>query len=271
LGRLIQLGRILFGIAIAGLGVEHLVCAWRGIFDSTRFAGVTVVPVIPWVPAHAWLACVVGLILIMTGLSLVVNVKARQAAILLGIAWFLAVLFLQATRLIASHFAERTVFFETLAICGAALTLAGALPAEAGSSQRPNIALDWLIKSGPCLFAISSIVFGVDHFMFAKFVASLIPPWIPWHLFWAYFTGVVFIATGVGIAIRWLGRFLASMLGLMFLLWFLLLHVPRVLGMAGIAGAPHNPNEWSSAIIALAMCGGSWICAGALPAPARRG
>jgi hypothetical protein len=52
---------------------------------------------------------------------------------------------------------------------------------------------------------------------------------------------------------RW-GSFL---LGTIFLLWFLLLHAPRVV----MAFRSHDPNEWSSAFIGLAMCGGSWICA----------
>jgi hypothetical protein len=55
---------------------------------------------------------------------------------------------------------------------------------------------------------------------------------------------------------RW-GSFL---LGTIFLLWFLLLHAPRVV-MAFRSHDPNAPNEWSSAFIGLAMCGGSWICA----------
>jgi hypothetical protein len=50
-------------------------------------------------------------------------------------------------------------------------------------------------------------------------------------------------------------------MGLMFLLWFVLLHAPRVLSLPkGL-----DPDEWSSAFIALAMCGGSWIAALSIP------
>jgi hypothetical protein len=51
-----------------------------------------------------------------------------------------------------------------------------------------------------------------------------------------------------------------SMLGAMFLIWFLILHSPRTIQ----AFCSHNPNapiEWSSAFIALRMYSGSWICA----------
>lgn len=48
----------------------------------------------------------------------------------------------------------------------------------------------------------------------------------------------------------------------MFAIWVLTLHLPRVLGLYGIAGAPRNPNEWSSLFIAIALWGGSWALAG---------
>jgi hypothetical protein len=48
----------------------------------------------------------------------------------------------------------------------------------------------------------------------------------------------------------------ATLSGLMFFLWVISLHLPRV------AAAVHNGDEWTSAFVALAMCGGSWVLAG---------
>ena len=56
------------------------------------------------------------------------------------------------------------------------------------------------------------------------------------------------------------GRLGAVLLGVMFLLWVVVLHAPRVLGSL------HNGDEWSSAFVALAMSGGSFMIAGTLPA-----
>ena len=42
------------------------------------------------------------------------------------------------------------------------------------------------------------IVFGAQHFMYAAFIATLIPAWIPFHLFWVYFTGAGFIVALAG-------------------------------------------------------------------------
>jgi len=51
----------------------------------------------------------------------------------------------------------------------------------------------------------------------------------------------------------------ATMLGVMFFLFVVLLHIPR------IAGNSSNGNEWTSGFVALAMCGGAWILANAAP------
>jgi hypothetical protein len=94
------------------------------------------------------------------------------------------------------------------------------LPVEERYPQPWNSALDWLIKSGRFIFAIALVVLGLDHFLFFRFVASLVPPWIPWHLFWAFFCGCAFMAAGVSIATRWMGQLGATLIGTMFLLWF---------------------------------------------------
>ena len=51
--------------------------------------------------------------------------------------------------------------------------------------------MGYLTKSGKYLFSIAFIIFGAQHFIYADFVATLVPRWMSWHLFWAYFVGVV--------------------------------------------------------------------------------
>jgi uncharacterized membrane protein len=100
------------------------------------------------------------------------------------------------------------------------------------------------------------IVFGIGHFQVAKFVATLIPAWIPLHLFWVYFTAIGFIAAGVSFAAGKHMRPMGLLLGLMFSLWVVLLHAPR------IARALHNGNEWNSGFVALTMAGCALLLAG---------
>jgi len=112
---------------------------------------------------------------------------------------------------------------------------------------------------GRIFVAVSLIVFGVQHFMYSGFVAGLVPDWMPKQLFWAYFVGVAFFAAAAGILTEMLARPAATLLGVMFFLFVLLLHIPR------ISLHSRNGNEWTSGFVALAMCGGAWVLASASP------
>jgi hypothetical protein len=72
-------------------------------------------------------------------------------------------------------------------------------------------------------------VIGAQHFMHAHFVAGLIPDWIPGHLFWAYFVGMAFFASAIAIMFRVSAVPASALLGLIFLLWVLFLHLPSTL------------------------------------------
>jgi hypothetical protein len=240
--------RILFAFTVAALGVENVLVA--------RYGDV-VVPVLPWIPAHhPFWACLMGLVLITLAGGILANARAWLAAVSLG-SLLLAYMLVRQVWGLVEHpldVSVRTGVFEVLAIAGAALTLASTLPA------RGN-AVDKLTGAGRFLFAFAMVVFGIDHFIVLDFVASLVPAWIPGGgLFWTCLTGAGFIAAGLSFATKWMAQWAGILLAAMFFLWFALLHAPR------IAQAPrsHDPNEWSSAFIALAMCGGGLIMASAI-------
>lgn len=119
-----------------------------------------------------------------------------------------------------------------------------------------NVSLKMLPR---VLVAISLIVFGVQHFIYGGFVATLVPAFMPGRLFWAYFVGMAFVAAAAGILTSMLARPAATMLGVMFFLFAVLLHIPRIIG------SPKNGDEWTSGFVALAMCGGAWILANSTP------
>jgi uncharacterized membrane protein len=92
------------------------------------------------------------------------------------------------------------------------------------------------------------LVSGVQHYLFTPFVATLVPAWIPNPMFWTYFAGAALIAGGIGLTLAATSRLAATLVGLMVLTWFVVLHVPRALAM-------HNQNEWTAVIEALAVSG----------------
>ncbi|MGA8308848.1 MAG: DoxX family membrane protein [Terriglobales bacterium] len=224
-------GRILYAIAMAEFGIQYVL---HGFMRGPALGP-------PFSPARPFWGYFTAVVLIIAAVGIATGKQTRCVAILLAITLLLRTLVVYAPRIVAHPHdpGPWTSGFEILAMCCAALVISG-------------------LAIGPTrwLFAISLAVFGTQHFLYAKFVATLVPSWIPGHLFWAYFVGVAFVAAALAIAIGKSARLAATLLGLMFFLWVISLHLPRV------AAAVHNGDEWTSAFVALAMCGGSWVLAG---------
>jgi uncharacterized membrane protein YphA (DoxX/SURF4 family) len=247
---LLKVGRFCFAISIAFFGLQYLLYG--------RLVG-GLPPVPPWTPGSRVLAYLIGVALIAPGLSIATLWHARLSATALGVLFLVCVVFLHAMRAseVLHDGIARTRAFEPLALSGVAFVLAAILPLQR-SYLGPPIGVNRLILLGRILFALSLIVFGVQHFMYAPFIAFLVPSWIPGHLFWAYFTGIALIAAGLSIATKMFAPVAATLLGVMFVLWVLVLHAPRVVAQ------PRNGDEWTSAFVALAFAGGSFILAAAL-------
>lgn len=243
-------GRCIFAAAIIALGVETMVCAR----NASHSVGPQhdVLPVLPWLPAIPGLAYAFGLIWVTCGAGLLTSRTLRSAALTLGSLLFLCTLVLDVPKYAVSiaSIPLRTLVFEPLSLA----CLAWLLP---GPGAIPN----WLERASRYLLAVSLIIFGIDHFLALAFIAALIPNWIPFHVFWVAFFGIAFIASGISIAFDILLRWGAAGIGLMFGVWVITLHLPRVLGLYSIPNATHNPNEWSSLFIAMALWGGCWALA----------
>jgi uncharacterized membrane protein len=240
-------GRILFGASIAAFGVQYL--------QYGRFLG-GLPPVPPWTPGGKPAAYLVGVILIAVGARIALNRQPRSAAQVLGWFFFLCVVILHGPHLkeVVYEGTARTRALEPLALAGVAWVLAGMLPAPAPSSHTPENP-GRIATFGRWIFVFCMVVFGIQHFLYAAFIATLIPSWIPGHLFWVYFTGIGFVAAALAILVKIGNRLAAFMLGVMFFLWVAVLHAPRV------AVSVHNGDEWSSLFVALALGGAAWILA----------
>jgi hypothetical protein len=69
----------------------------------------------------------------------------------------------------------------------------GAVAIALRSDRRQARGLDTLILIGPLLYAAPLAGFGVEHFTRTAAIASIVPRWMPWHSFWAYFVGACFM------------------------------------------------------------------------------
>jgi uncharacterized membrane protein len=117
---------------------------------------------------------------------------------------------------------------------------------------------DKLISWGCVFIAAPLAVFATEHFRGARFMQNMIPSWVPWHLFWAYFVGCALLAAATSLTVKKFVRLSSTLLGLMFFLFVCMIHVPSALA---------NPNDrfrWAVAIRDLSFAAGAWALAGRL-------
>jgi uncharacterized membrane protein YphA (DoxX/SURF4 family) len=125
-----------------------------------------------------------------------------------------------------------------------------------GIAQRPVWA-----ERATRFFGLCPVIFGLAHFGYAKFTASMVPGFFPAPLFWAYLTGACQMAGGLALITGVVPRVAATLLAAMYAVFALTLHLPRVIG------APSERIEWTMLFIALSMTGAAWIVRSAVKAP----
>lgn len=124
--------------------------------------------------------------------------------------------------------------------------------------------LDKLLLFGPLFYAAPVAAFGTEHFTVTEAVASLVPSWIPWHQFWAYFVGACFIAAALSLVTRIQPRLAASLLALTFFLFVVLMDAP--------AWAQNPRDRFGLALVLreLSFSGGALALAATLAEQGRR-
>jgi hypothetical protein len=244
-----RFGRLLFSLAIIGIGIETLICSYVSSHSPGPYY--KVVPVIPWLPAIPILAYLVWAILVLCGAGLLFQRTLVVSSITLGAVMLLCGLAFDLPRRPNLMSAEwRTNVLEPITIA----SLAWLAPGLGGIPRR-------LHRASRYLLAFALTIFGIAHFQVLTFIASMVPGWIPWHWFWTVFFGVAFIAAGVSFATGFPQRWAALGMGLMFALWTVTIHLPPVLNFFRIPGPTQDPDKWSDVFIVVALWGGSWALA----------
>jgi len=249
---LLSFGRTLFAIGFLFFGFQYV--------DYHEYLG-GLPPVPPWSPGGIFGAYAVGIILLLCGIGLFIPRSARTAALVIGALFLACILFLhlQHAQDVIFSGRERTRALEPLSLAAAAFVLASILDFVPDSAKAP-VSDSFLRRAGIIVFALALPIYGYQHFEYLKFLVTLLPDWMPAHKFLIALTGAAFIAAGLAILFHVLARTAAVCLGVMFMVFVVTLHAPRV------AHNLHNADEWSSLFVALAMAGASWIIAEALPA-----
>lgn len=108
-------------------------------------------------------------------------------------------------------------------------------------------------------FGVPWLVFGAQHFLFASFVAALVPAFFPARWFWAYATGAAMIAAAISLITGIKARLAAVLLGAMLLMFFLLIQVPK------LAAGDWATVSWTRVLQDFAIASGAFVLAGFLP------
>lgn len=116
------------------------------------------------------------------------------------------------------------------------------------------------------------LAYGIVHWQYAHFITTFVPPWIPWHLFWIYFTGTALLAAGLAIVTRKLAYPAGVLLGAMILSFVILIHTRLLLHLPGDAYAAQKIFDFpfygrvSNACKDLGLSGAAFLFAGIQPA-----
>jgi uncharacterized membrane protein len=108
------------------------------------------------------------------------------------------------------------------------------------------------------LFGVPWLVFGVQHFLYADFVAGLVPAIFPARIFWVYLTGAAMIAAGLAFIFNRKALLAAALLGMMLSMFVLLIHIPK------FAGGDLSAISWTRRLQDLAIAAAAFILAGIL-------
>jgi uncharacterized membrane protein len=248
----LRIGRLLFALSVAASGIYQLV--------TGRF-----VNLVPVNPAHVqpWQAYLLGVLLVLIGVGLLLRRTVSAAAVTLAV--LLLVLFFGfGLRVAIANASMGYVWVDPLmmlAILGGVSLVV--VPGDGSASGSIDRVFEEMTRFVPLALGAFLAYCGALHFPYAKYVAGLIPPWIPGHMFWTYFAAVALIAGGIGLLVPQTARLAATMSGIMLISWFFLVHIP-------LAISTHTVSEVSRGFQAVQDGAVALMLAGTVPIHKRR-
>jgi uncharacterized membrane protein len=158
------------------------------------------------------------------------------------------------------HISILAAFFDVsrtvLAMCsaGVLLFLVALWAAKADIARASG--LDKVAAFSNLCFAIPLSVFGALHLAGVELVLPLVPSYMPWRLFWAYFVGMALLAASLSIATKIQVQWSGLLFGMMMFLFVVMMDI------RGALAHPGNRFGWTLVIRELSFAAGGWLFAG---------
>ena len=242
-------GQVLFAAGLAGLGVLSLMhhdfaLQWQ--------------PVPAGIPAREGLALASGSLLLIAAVALLLKRAARLAALVLTLFFLSWVLLLQLPRLVGQplSIAVWLGLCESLTLTVGAFVLYAWLDNLRADSRPGLAATAAAVGYARLLLGAAMVVFGLSHFAYADFTATMIPAWLPARLPLAYLTGAAHVAAGTALLLGVVPALAVRLEAIMMSTFIVLVHLPAVLAQPG------NREQWTALCVATALSGAMWVVSG---------
>jgi uncharacterized membrane protein len=252
---MIPLGIRLYGLGAIALGIVGIV--WGDFALQWQ-------PVAAWFPGRTVLAYLFAAALVLAGACVNdLNPSKRRREVVLGAG---ALAGLYAVVVVLMHgpliFQRPTLVAAWSGAAEQLALVAGGLAAyayltrtaewmTARNGMGPNPGKIAVMMMGVCL-----LIFGLAHFVYLDFTASMVPQWLPGsQRFWAAATGIGHLAGGVALLTGVRARLAAFAVTAMFGSFSILVHLPLILI------DPRAHLSWVMNAINLALTGAAWAVA----------
>ena len=239
--KLTDAGPYFYAIAVAAFGVIQLV-------NQNFLTGLFPVPAgLPW---RVFWVDLCSILFLLAGAGLAFRVRPYLAAALAGYIFFLFFFSVHLPGMLTDIYNPNTwsPAFEALMLGSGAFIIANNM-AKGSTDQRWGRITGIAAVAGLYLFALSLVVFAVLHIRYNAYILTLIPEWMPVHVFLAYLVIAGFLLSSFSLFTNLKVPLASGLLGIMFLLWVLTLHGPRAIGKWNVE------TEWASLFVSLAVSG----------------
>jgi uncharacterized membrane protein len=218
-GRVLVLGPVCEGVALAMFAMEHFIAAHdlMGLVPK-------------WLPGPLFWVYFVGVALLAAAVSFVAWRCVRWSASLLALLFLVIVFTLDLPNLPAG--AHDRIFWvltmREMCFAGGAMVLAGS------AWKRGNRVGAGLMVVGRGIVAAIFVFYGIEHFLFPRNVVGvplelMTPQWMPAPFVIAYLVGITLLVAGVGLVIPRTTRIAAAGAGLVLLVLTVFFYGPMFL------------------------------------------
>jgi uncharacterized membrane protein len=246
--RVADTGRVVFALTFVALGVLSLL--------SRDFASVWQ-PVPQDLTGRAFLAVVSGAVMVTGGVGLLARRTWVPAAFVMMIYTLLWLLALHVPRVILapSHEVTWGGCAEIVILVAACWVL---YASRASVADKPYVAAlsgPNAVRTARIAFAVALPLIGLEHIVYAKETAAMVPDWLPYRMGWAYVTGIAHIAAGLAIAVNVLPRLAATLEAWMMGGFTVFVWIPSVLA------TPSQRFVWTGLMISTVITAAAWVVA----------